>query len=193
MYGNPVGYGWLPRNVGPRPPLNGCVIEECYPTRWEEYALVAELLARVKPGLVIDAGTGFNPEIHVLPIILARMGWKVRAIDTNPKTLELPASDTIERVVEDLFAIKVGDGEAIAYVSVSTVEHLEDGDRPKVFAEAYRVLAPGGWCIMTADWLTPQELAFHAQSAGFTVEREIPHRGERLIPDVSFLRARKPL
>lgn len=193
MYGSPVGYGWLPRNVGPRPPLNGCVIADCYPTRWEEYALVAEALASVtRDRFVIDAGTGFNPDVHVLSLILARMGWQVRAIDTNAETLQLPAHENVERVVEDLLAMGVESASATAYVSVSTIEHLPDDDRVKVFAEAYRVLIPGGVCVVTADWLDPEQLADYARIAGFRVDREIPHRGERLVPDVSFLRAVKP-
>ncbi len=194
MYGPTLGYGWLPRYLGPHPSLYGVPIGRHFPTRWEEYAFAVEALEANPPPLprqVVDAGTGFNPEIHVLSLILAKADWHVYAIDTNPETLKLPHVPMVQRAVDSLLGLQVPDQCFDAYVCISTLEHLTEADQAQAFQEAARVLKGNGLLAVTADWLPPIMLADFARGAGFDVGYQVPFEGERLDPHVSFLRARK--
>lgn len=189
IYGTVRGFGWLPRHVGPRPPLYGCVIGRHYPTRWEEYALALELACNLPPGIAVDAGCGTNPDIHLLPLMLSRGGWTVRASDLDPELEAMDPWPNVTRAVEPVTAIGVEDASVNLVVSISTFEHLDNATQAAAFAEAGRILKPGGYLVLTADWVPPVVLAAMAQPYGFDVGHEIPNLGESLSPNVSFLRA----
>ena len=192
MMGPEVCCGWLPRYLGPHPSLAGVMIGRHFPTRWEEYAFAVESLDPLPRGVVIDAGTGFNPEIHNLPYILGNLGWTVWAIDHDPRTMEMPSHPQVVRQVGDLTKLPYPDASVDAYVSISTLEHLTELDRSSAISEAHRVLKPGGWLVLTADWVAPLELGAVARCHDFDFVEEIPFHGERLDPHVAFLRTRKP-
>lgn len=192
MYGPDLGYGWLPRYLGPHPSLNGVKIGRHFPTRWEEYAFAVEALDHFPALKILDAGTGFNPEIHLLSCILAANPTRtVYAVDANPKTLELPPAPNIHRSVQDMLKLEFPDKSFDAYACISTLEHLTSHEQMLALGEAHRVLKPDGLLVLTADWIPPKTLGYDANLAGFDVGYDIPFHGERLDPHVSFLRARK--
>ena len=58
--------------------------------------------ALVPIGAVLDAGAGFNPEIHILPYALDALGWHVIAVDANAAGLEMPPRHHITRAHDDI-------------------------------------------------------------------------------------------
>ena len=191
MYGAPCAYGWLPRNLGPQPAFYGVPVGRHYPTRHVEFAFVLESLDAEERGTVCDVATGFNPDVHVLSLILARAGFTVRASDLNPETLDLYPHERITRVVEGMEHIEMPDESVDAVTCISTFEHVANDVRLNFLAEARRVLKPRGMLLITADWMIPEILAEQGQVHGFDIGWPTPFHGERLDPNISFLRARR--
>src|SRR5205814_1926481 len=73
-----------------------------FPTRIEEYGFVWHELEHWPRGRVLDAGAGFNPEVHLLSYIMANQGYDVVALDANAAALEMPKHAMVERVLGDL-------------------------------------------------------------------------------------------
>jgi hypothetical protein len=164
-------YGWLPDSPGDT--LEDYKIDRAkFPTRYQEYAFALDHLG--SPGFLIDAGTGFNPEIHNFPYMAEKRGWTVIATDANPKTLEMPASEKITRYVEDMCLGWFTKGlDADVWTCISTLEHLAPLQQIMALEVAYNSLRPGGLAILTADFISPQRLASLLRYAGFDPGEEI--------------------
>lgn len=188
-----LGSGWLSRNLGPHPSLGGFPIDRAYPTRWEEYAFILETIDhQPKPMVAIDAGSGCNPEIHLLPYILGNVNCNVVAVDHDPAGLTMRETPAVARVQASLTDLGPVDAHFDAWICVSTMEHLEQHDRELALCEAFRVLRPNGLLLMTTDWIPPEYLTLWVQTAGFVCGPILPFTGERLDPHISWIRAQKP-
>jgi ubiquinone/menaquinone biosynthesis C-methylase UbiE len=167
----------------------GVHLQPDLPTRWEEFDLARTFAKQLKPGRAWDAGTGVTANQHILPMILAGMGWDVVASDIDPRTLEMPSHPNVTREVGDLTYPPYPDSSFDAVFCISTLEHLRDSDREMFMKQADRVLKPGGVICITADELAPAWLL--GRLPGY-------HHGERvadgvdLSPAVSFVLAQKP-
>ena len=195
-----TGFGWLaadptiartPRGIA------GIWLSPDLPTRWEEFTWVRVQVLLAQPDAhpldVLDAGTGTDPGAHILPEILATDGHRVIAVDCDDRTLNLPSSPSILRIVDDMRKFThlrhVG---VDVYTTVSVVEHMHATERPAVWDEAFRVLRPGGTLIVTADDIPPQELANEIAAANFLVGGEEAFAGKHLNPKVAWVVARRP-
>jgi len=93
------------------------------------------------PGRCLDLGCGTGLTI---PLLVAA-GWSVVGVDVSADQLraaERHAGPGVELVQADAHALPFGDCELDAVVSVLT--HTDFDDPARVFAEAHRVLRPGG-------------------------------------------------
>jgi ubiquinone/menaquinone biosynthesis C-methylase UbiE len=188
-----TGCGWLAKNPalpavnhGVRVPRWSAKEHAPFPTRTEEYWFVANALERTKRGFVVDAGSGFNPEIHVLDYILGNMLFDVYAIDQNAAALTMAYHPRIQRVVGDLLNIPLDNGAADAWVCVSTLEHMNEEKKRAALREARRVVRPGGAVILTADRQEPQYLQGLLREALFGCDDPTLSQGEMLSPPVAW-------
>lgn len=189
-----LGAGNLPGYPGPHAPLLGFIIDRTiFPTRWAEYGFVLESLATdAWEGPVLDAGTGFNPEIHVLSCLLGALNIPTVALDANPATISLPEFQSVTRIIGNMCQLPQRDASMGLYVNVSCLEHMTDHDQVMAWAEAFRVLRPGGTAIVTADIEDPRALRDAASKVGFVTGPVYALAGPPLTPPVSWIRAMKP-
>lgn len=191
-----MSYGWLPH-------LSRIVRDESWfgiplrqdpplPTRWEEFTFVRDVLDSVEPGRVLDAACGFEPGVHIMPEIAARLGWDVEALDLNPPMTSgafgvgFPEDPRISRVIGDMTSTSYADASFDAYLSVSVLEHLTSLDAIRSIAEAYRVLRPGGLFILTMDNMEPDQITYTFAPL-FDFGSEVLLEGDPLTPEVSFV------
>lgn len=192
-----MSVGWLAREPKDAPPIEGFPIDrEKFSTRFEEYAFVLRTLALEKPGVVVDAGSGFNPEIHNLSYMLENKGWYVVATDANYESLNMPQGkhSKIVRWVEDMCLGWYTRGLAAdAWTCVSTFEHLQPQHQIMAMETAFQTVRPGGIAVVTVDLMAPSRLAALLRFGGFQVGPEVPFFGEHHSPRVAWGVGRKPL
>lgn len=110
---------------------------------------------------LLDAGCGFEPGVHIMPEIAASIGWEVEGIDTlnAPGPTHLWEANAphpkIRRRLLDMRATDYPDASFDAFLSISVLEHVSAEDRDATFAEARRLLKPGGLLVVTMDGLPP--------------------------------------
>ena len=187
--------GNLPAYPGPHAPLLGfCIDRSIYPTRWEEYGFVLESLATTEwQGPILDAATGFDPAIHTLSCLMGAMNYETIALDREPATLDLPAFASVTRLVGDITALPQSTDSMGVVCNISVLEHLDGPAQKQAWAEAYRVLRPGGTFLVTADTWDPTHLTNAATATGFEIGPVVHIDGPALEPPVSWIRCRKPL
>ena len=189
--------GWLPSDFSTINELApGISVDRAkFPTRYEEYKFIRDTLAKVPPGVVLDAGSGFNPEIHVMPYILEANGWSVMAVDANYESLKMPTSAKVTRYIDDIRDLWRWQGsEMDAWVCVSTLEHMEPLVQSwlTTLEAAEGCLKSGGVAVLTADMIAPARLNGLLRYAGFEVGEVVPLQGKMLSPPVAFAIGRKP-
>lgn len=119
-----------------------------------------ELLVAQSAGLrpdseVLDVGCGVGgPAIH-----LARAtGARVRGLTPNAQQLEIARASAARQGLSERVRFELGTADALPHAdeSFDAVLFFESAchfpDRPRFFAEAWRVLRPGG-CLAGEDWL----------------------------------------
>jgi ubiquinone/menaquinone biosynthesis C-methylase UbiE len=98
-------------------------------------------------GTLLDVGAG---EGRYLPI------WRslfpkadITAVEVSPIASERSAAryPFARHVVASAEELPFADGSFDAVISIEVIEHVPDGRR--MIAECYRVLRPGGWCIIS--------------------------------------------
>jgi ubiquinone/menaquinone biosynthesis C-methylase UbiE len=115
---------------------------------------LAELTEKLAPDArVLDAGSGAG-----IPVTRALLtaGVRVVGLDFSRQQLELardlvPASIPVQG---DLAGLPFADASFDALVSYYAIIHVPRAEHHAVFAEAHRVLRPGGWtllCVGAAD------------------------------------------
>lgn len=195
-----LGSGWLPKQPGLAAELHGVyiprysIIEHAeFPTRREEYWFVATVLADAPRGTLLDAATGFNPEIHVLPYILGNMGFAVTAIDGNPKVREMPLHRQVLHAQANVLRLPLHMDNSFDYtVCISTLEHMPFDAQHACTMELFRVLKPGGYALFTTDENEPELLQGYFQERGWLVGTTHEFQGEQLEPRVSWAVVQKP-
>lgn len=195
-----LGCGVLPSQPGLTGNLGGVHIprwsvreQAPFPTRVEEYTFAHDALMRLHPDspgtgrkVVLDSGSGFNPEIHLMPEVCARMGFDVIAVDGDPLCLSMPQRNGVTRVLADIRQVPYLDRSVDAWVCISTLEHMPQGDREIVIREGYRVLKSGGLAVVTTDLDNPAQLAMWMTPFFDIGARIEPTRGPSLNPRVSW-------
>lgn len=194
-----IGTGWLARNDALPEENHGVFIpafsgieQAPFPTRRCEYWFAASALEEQIRGLVVDAGCGFNPEIHKLPEILARMGYEVYAIDANPAVLDMPLVPHVVRNCGTMAHLSCAPDSVDHWVCISVLEHLEPSLRMATIQEAHRTLKRGGLMVLTLDETEPDQLTSMLVECGFEVGPCYPLVGDPLQPPVSWAIGRKP-
>lgn len=201
-----VGAGWLRQLNQERPDAQweGSVVagvfvpswsereQAPFPTRVAEYSFAAEVLDCLDGGYLVDAGAGFNPEIHLMPQIAASLGYDVIAIDAEEASLVMPALPNVVRYKGDISATPVLDATADVWLCISTLEHVPAIMRFPVVQEARRILKPGGYAIVTVDEMEPEKLNDLFRAQRFEVGAVVPFEGTHLSPRVAWCVARKP-
>jgi SAM-dependent methyltransferase len=125
--------------------LTNWVFRRYWPQRLHPYQLLRDRLAElVQPGMtVIDAGCGYHA-----PTLSELRGRGARLIGVDVVPLDVP--EGLESVSANLAEVPLPDATADLLYSRSVMEHLTDPDA--VYAEAWRLLKPGGrWIFLTAN------------------------------------------
>jgi SAM-dependent methyltransferase len=125
-------------------------IAETYAARRDpggsDAALVGDLLDRCPPDpLVLDVGCGDGART------LANLPAGSLGLDISRRNLELAAGTVpaAQLLQADMSAIPVAASAVDAITAYHAVFHVPRADHPAVYAEFARVLAPGGWLLMT--------------------------------------------
>lgn len=133
-----------------------------------------ELLRAARGALVVDVGCGTGRAVAEL----ADQGARAMGIDVNDQMIALaregwPHGDFR---VGDAYALPLADGEAAGYRADKVIHTLADPGR--AFAEARRVLAPGGRIVVSGqDWDT-----FVADSSDPELTRAIVRKRADQVP-----------
>jgi SAM-dependent methyltransferase len=108
-------------------------------------ALVRERVARDEP--ILDMGC-FNSEVLWS---LARLGYRnLAGCDLDQRCLAGPFAGTIQYSVQDLTRTSFADASFRAISCISVMEH--GVDEARFLAEARRLLAPGGYLVISTDY-----------------------------------------
>ncbi|MFH1814195.1 MAG: class I SAM-dependent methyltransferase [Pseudomonadota bacterium] len=100
-----------------------------------------------KSAQVLDLGA-YCSEV---PVALARMGFTgVHGVDLNPAVADMPEAHRVNYRVGDFMQTPFASSSFSAITSISVIEHGYDPDR--LFAEASRLLEPGGYFIASFDY-----------------------------------------
>jgi len=190
--------GWLSHD-----PLLPSTIEGVYvdrigtKTRVEEYTFVRDAVEHLSGSHAIDAATGYVDKWHMLPYILANMGWSIDTFDIDPRTMTMPEDPAITRQIASLSALPYADNSTDLITCISTLEHVHPAVRSEFATEAARVLKPGGTLIVTADnydGISPDSLAsifspyFEVDPDDYTAEALAFPGGKR----VAYVVGRRP-
>ena len=196
-----LGAGWLAKdetlpfdNHGVHVPRWAITERLPFPTRSEEYWWLAASLEAAPRGFVLDAGTGFAPDIHLVPYILANMGFTVLAIDSNPHTLQMPPHPEVLRCCANLQKLPIMLMGVVDYwVCVSTLEHLSEDAKHEALHEAFRVLRSGGYALLTTDETAPSTVVSLLRDHHFLVaDADDTEPAAPLAPRVAWAIAQKP-
>ncbi len=114
----------------------------------------------IKPGqYIVDIGCGLGGPARY---IAKRFQCKVSGLDITGPFVEAANKLTALLRMEDQVTIEHGDGQRLPYADASFdgayTQHvtMNVADRPKFFAEAYRVLKPGAFFALTEHGLGPK-------------------------------------
>jgi SAM-dependent methyltransferase len=137
------------RAIYGRQELQGLV----YRRRMETVAAWTSELGLAPGATALDAGCGAG----LMSVELARGGFSVTGTDSSPGMVQTAARLAAEEGVAarvtireaDVHHLPFGDGEFALIVALGLLPWLHDPVR--AVAELGRVLAPGGWIIVTAD------------------------------------------
>jgi 2-polyprenyl-3-methyl-5-hydroxy-6-metoxy-1,4-benzoquinol methylase len=122
-----------------------------YRRRMETVAAWAAELGLPPGAAALDAGCGAG----LMSVELARRGFSVSGTDSSPQMVQAASERaaaqglSIRFTAADVHQLPFGDGEFALIVALGLLPWLHDPGR--AVAEFARVLAPGGWIIVSAD------------------------------------------
>lgn len=158
-----MAIGWLSHDPTLPSTIEGVYVDRIgTKTRVEEYSFVRDTAEHLSGFRAIDAATGYVDKWHMLPYILANMGWSVRTFDIDRRTLAMPYDPNVDRQVASLSSMPYEDDACELLCCISTLEHVNEDVRRAFAAEAARVVTPGGTIVLTADnypGISPEYLA----------------------------------
>lgn len=138
----------------PRDPLHDFSRIWEYPYVYRHLADYIEMLPQNPKPVVVDVGSG----VTFFPFSLAKIGYQVVCADIDPickRDLALAreyvphSPGTVDFRLIESTSLPFGDSECDALYCVSVLEHIPDFE--KTIAEMYRILKPGGLCLITCD------------------------------------------
>jgi ubiquinone/menaquinone biosynthesis C-methylase UbiE len=142
-----INYRW------PREPLYNCIRVWEYPFVYQQFTARSSTAANGAK-TVADLGSGAT----FFPFALARLGFDVRAIDTDAAAEQalhraigkMPAQPgTVRFLRSDIAALPLEDGSLDHAYCISVLEHLPEPW--EAIREVRRVLKPGGLFVLTFD------------------------------------------
>jgi len=138
----------------PRDPLHDFSRVWEYPYVYYHFASWLNTLPRDSNPIVADIGSG----VTFFPFSLAKIGYRVICADVDPicegdlshaceSVPHSPGTVDFRLIKNDV--IPIGDAECDALYCISVLEHIPNVE--KTIAEIYRILKPGGLCLITCD------------------------------------------
>lgn len=191
---------WLPSDQGPPAEVAGVFVPTWsafenapFPTRRSEFRWAAHQLEKLKRGVVLDAGAGFNQEIHVMPYIAGNLGFDVMAVDAEVVALNMAHHPRVLRFCGDLCDLPFPDASYDVWLCVSVLEHMAMPEKQAALKEAFRLLKAGGVALVTTDETEPSQVEKWLFEAGFETGPVDSGRPKApLSPAVAVAIARKP-
>jgi len=120
-------------------------------TRAEEFRLARDKAKAWNGYRALDAATGYVPNWHVFPYILAALSYTVNTIDNDIRTMDMPHNSRVTRKVGDIANLPYL-SRAFDFVScISVLEHCGRDTQTGFAKEAARVITDGGLLVVTAD------------------------------------------
>lgn len=119
--------------------------------------LLERLLGPGHDRLCLDLGCGTGAHIPAL----VRLGWRVTGVDISPRQIDLARRTGITATVASGDNLPLADQSVDAVATIMTTTDFDN--LPSVFAEAHRVLRPGGRLVV---------IAAHPCFGGVFVERD---------------------
>ena len=159
------------------------------PTRPEEFTLATEMLQHCSH--ILDAGTGYIPEYHILPYMLAKRGHvlvskrRVVAMDHNKDHLKMPEHKLVKRMMGDILDLPFEDREFDGVACISVLEHLPNKDVEAAIKELARVC--DGVIVLTMDNREPRVFADILSRCGIDPGQPTYLPGHNMTPIVSFV------
>lgn len=159
-----------------------------------------DLVDRLVAGLetegkrVLDIGCGLGgPDCH----LASKHGAHVTGIDIEPQLIELATRRALSLGLQDLATFQLVEPGPLPFeaatfdivISAGAITQIED--KASLFAEALRVLKPGGalhsfeWTTSTAE--TSQDMRYFFEMEGLTYALEQPATYARLLEDAGFV------
>ena len=128
-----------------------------------------ERLHGTPPGTFVEVGAGQG----IVSRTLLGLGWKGRAYDLNPASLEVAAQVNADAVAEGRYTTKHGDwleeaggDKADLVISCMVLEHLDDAHEARYLERCREVLRPGGTGVLLVPgcpelWGMEDDIAGH--------------------------------
>lgn len=186
-------HGWLAKDEEAPSVVEGVSFDGTLPTRREEYNFLAKAAKEYDGSgyYAYDAATGYVPNWHVAPYILANLGWLVDAVDNDPRTFDMPKHPSVYRHYADMNEWPLSkDYVYDLIICISVLEHCDPMVKIGFVEMVYNCLRPGGVLIITADEIDPSVWP-KLLGPGLDCGDLQPFDKEHLSPRVGYVVARR--
>lgn len=159
--------------------------QQCYQTHPAESVMIAQRLARVRPGVHLDLGSGPGST----SLFFARLGWQVELADISTTLLDFArwrfAQRGLDAAFYDLSAQDLPVDQYDLVTACDVMVHVSD---PRTtLAQVYRALKPGGLFVFNIDAQPKsRETQWHLYTHAYPILRPVRSVGFQRVGRLEF-------